>query len=126
MNVPAKPPGADEEKSPWHREIPTHKEVFVGELAQNGDWIVANISTNSFWPVASQKVRWRGVDIWILPIMKGFYPAVAMLVPPGWQARQKRAWHRSAVTSGCALLVLALQHSRRSQIAHHSSAPANR
>jgi hypothetical protein len=83
MNVPAKPPGADEEKSPWHREIPTHKEVFVGELAQNGDWIVANISTNSFWPVASQKVRWRGVDIWILPIMKGFYPAVAMLVPPG-------------------------------------------
>jgi hypothetical protein len=82
MNVPPKPPEADEEKSPFHREIPTHEEVFVGELAQNGDWIVANVTTNSYWPVASQKVRWRGVDIWILPIMKGFYPAVAMMVPP--------------------------------------------
>jgi hypothetical protein len=28
-------------------------------------------------------VRWRSVDIWIIPIMKGFYPAVAMKVPPG-------------------------------------------
>lgn len=82
MNVPPKPPEADEEKSPFHREIPTYEEVFVGELAQNGDWIVANVTTNSYWPVASQKVRWRGVDIWILPIMKGFYPAVAMMVPP--------------------------------------------
>jgi hypothetical protein len=27
------------------------------------------------------KVRWRGVEIWIMPIMKGFYPAVAMKVP---------------------------------------------
>src|SRR6202040_3986628 len=42
-----------------------------------------NISTNSFWPITSQKVRWRGVDIWIMAIMKGFYPAVAMKVPPG-------------------------------------------
>src|ERR1700732_4254244 len=42
-----------------------------------------NISTNSFWPVTSQKVRWRGIDIWIMPIMKGYYPAVAVMVPPG-------------------------------------------
>src|ERR1700680_3942630 len=42
-----------------------------------------NISSNSFWPITSQKVRWRGIDIWIMPIMKGFYPAVAMMVPPG-------------------------------------------
>ena len=84
MNISANSPEAEEEKSsPWHLEIPTHKEVFVGELAERGDWIVANIQTDSYWPVTSQKVRWRGVDIWIVPIMKGFYPAVAMVVPPG-------------------------------------------
>jgi hypothetical protein len=83
VNVSAKPPEADEGKPPWHREIPTHKEVFVGELAERGNWIVANIQTDSYWPVTSHKVRWRGVDIWIVPIMKGFYPAVAMMVPPG-------------------------------------------
>ena len=84
MNISANSPEAEEEKSsPWHLEIPTHKEVFVGELAERGDWIVANIQTDSYWPVTSQKVRWRGVDIWIVPLMKGFYPAVAMMVPPG-------------------------------------------
>jgi hypothetical protein len=61
-----------------------------GELAESGDWVVANISTNSFWPIASQKVRWRGVDIWIMPIMKGFYPAVAVKVPPGTPAVSAR------------------------------------
>jgi hypothetical protein len=66
--------------SPWQLHIPDHKEVLVGELAHNGEWIVANISTNSFWSVTSQKVRWRGVDIWIMPI---YYPAVAMMVPRG-------------------------------------------
>jgi hypothetical protein len=64
-------------------KIPDRESVMVGELAQNGEWIVANISTNSYWPIASQKVRWRGVDIWIMPITKGFYPAVALMVPPG-------------------------------------------
>jgi Methylamine utilization protein MauJ len=83
VNVPPKPPEADEGKLPWHLEIPSHKEVFVGELAERGDWIVANIQTDCYWPVTSQKVRWRGVDIWIVPITKGFYPAVAMMVPRG-------------------------------------------
>ena len=61
----------------------TIKTLSKAELAQHGEWIVANISTDSFWPITSQKVRWRGVDIWILPTMKGFYPAVAMMVPKG-------------------------------------------
>ena len=58
-------------------------DVFKGELAEHGDWIVANICTSSFWPITSQKVRWRGVDVWVIPITKGFYPAVAINVPPG-------------------------------------------
>jgi hypothetical protein len=83
MNIAAKLPKAEHEVAAFRREIPDHKDVIKGELAESGEWIVANISTNSFWPVTSQKVRWRGVDIWIMPIMKGFYPALAMKVPPG-------------------------------------------
>jgi hypothetical protein len=84
MNIAAKPPEPEDDLPPaLGRGIPDHKDIIKGELAESGDWVVANISTNSFWPIASQKVRWRGVDIWIMPIMKGFYPAVAMKVPPG-------------------------------------------
>jgi hypothetical protein len=83
VNIPAKSPEADEEKSPWHREIPTYKEVFIGELAERGDWIVANIQTGSFWPVNAQKVMHRGHVFWIIPVMREYYPAVAMKVPPG-------------------------------------------
>jgi hypothetical protein len=59
------------------------KNIIKGELAQNGQWLVANISTDSFWPINSQKVRWRGVDIWIMSVTKSTYPALAMMVPPG-------------------------------------------
>jgi hypothetical protein len=84
MNIAAKRPDLEDDPPPaLSRGIPDHKDIIKGDLAENGDWVVANISTNSFWPIASQKVRWRGVDIWIMPIMKGFYPAVAMKVPPG-------------------------------------------
>jgi hypothetical protein len=83
MNIAAKLTKAEHEAAAFRREIPDHKDVIKRELAESGEWIVANISTNSFWPVTSQKMRWRGVDIWIMPIMKGFYPAVAMKVPPG-------------------------------------------
>jgi hypothetical protein len=80
MNIAATVP----EAKAWHREILDDlKGVIVGELAQHGEWIVANILTNSYWPIAAQKVRWRGVDIWIMPITKSTYPAVAMMVPPG-------------------------------------------
>src|SRR5437763_377047 len=83
MNVAAKLPQPEDGIAGFRREIPDRRGVIVGELAESGEWIVASISTNSFWPITSQKVRWRGVDIWIMPIMKGFYPAVAMKVPPG-------------------------------------------
>jgi hypothetical protein len=66
-----------------HSPLPDWTDVFQGELAQRGDWVVANVSTSSFWPMSAQKVRWRGVDVWILPLMKNFYPAIAMRVLPG-------------------------------------------
>ncbi len=70
-------------KKPWGLTIPDHKDIIVGELAERGEWIVANIHTASFWPVNAQKVMYRGAAFWIIPLMKGFYPAVAMRVPHG-------------------------------------------
>jgi hypothetical protein len=84
MNIAANVPDAKESASPFGREILDDlRTVIVGELAQHGEWIVANVLTNSYWPTAAQKVRWRGVDIWIMPITKSSYPAVAMMVPAG-------------------------------------------
>ena len=84
MNIAATVPDAKEGASPFRREVrEDFNSVIVGELAQHGEWVVANVLTNSFWPIAAQKVRWQGVDIWIMPITRSSYPAVAMMVPPG-------------------------------------------
>lgn len=64
-------------------KIPEAKDVLAGELAERGQWIVANVETASSWPVKAQKVTYRGRTIWIMPIMKDRYPAVAMKQPPG-------------------------------------------
>jgi hypothetical protein len=64
-------------------EIPDIKAILVGELAKRGNWVVANIQTNSYWPVTAQKVMYRGEEVWILPLMNGFFPSVAMMVSHG-------------------------------------------
>jgi hypothetical protein len=63
--------------------IPEAKEVIVGELAERGEWVVANVQTASPWPVKSQKVIYRGQAIWIMPIAHDVYPAVAIKRPNG-------------------------------------------
>ena len=67
-------------KMPEIREI---KDVIIGELAESGDWVVANIETKSCWPVNTQKASYLGETIWILPIMRNHFPAVAMKVAHG-------------------------------------------
>jgi hypothetical protein len=62
----------------WQLEIPEVKDVIVGELSERGDWVVANVETNAPWPVKAQKVPFRNKLIWIIPLMKGYYPAVAI------------------------------------------------
>jgi hypothetical protein len=83
VNIASQAPAQGDGIAAFRHEIPDLKSVYTGELAQRGDWIIANILTNSTWPINSQKVRWRGVDIWIMPITKGHYPALAMMVPTG-------------------------------------------
>jgi hypothetical protein len=58
MNVATNPVEPEDDIPPKFR-IPDPKDVFKGELVQHGEWIVANISTDSFWPITSQKVRWH-------------------------------------------------------------------
>ena len=83
MSTASKTPAREDAGAAFRLEIPDLKSVYTGELAQHGEWIVANILSNSTWPITSQKVRWRGVDIWIMPITKGHFPALAMMVPTG-------------------------------------------
>ena len=64
MNIASRAGEAKEAAWPFRHKIPDLKSVLVSELAQHGDWIVANISNSGVWPAVSQKVRWRGVDIW--------------------------------------------------------------
>jgi hypothetical protein len=64
-------------------KIPSVNDVVVGELAERGEWIVANVRTHTTWPVNSQKVSYRGETLWIMPIMKDRFPAVAMKIPAG-------------------------------------------
>jgi hypothetical protein len=47
--------GSEAEEPLWRLEIPHHKQVFVGALAEPGEWIIANIETGSSWPVNAQR-----------------------------------------------------------------------
>lgn len=74
--------GQEREGGFFALKIPEVKDVIVGELAERGEWVVANIDTTDVWPVKSQKMLFRGATIWILPVMDGRFPALAMRVEP--------------------------------------------
>jgi len=59
-------------------EVPSIRNVLVDELQQRGGWIVANVDTGTTWPVTAQKYRFRGEDIWIIPITQECYGGVAI------------------------------------------------
>lgn len=60
-----------------HLKVPEAKDVFVGELAKRGRWWVASVNTSDSWPVTSQRVAYRGAEVWVLPLMEDFFPSVA-------------------------------------------------
>ena len=62
-------------------DIPELKEVLAGELAAVGQWLVASVDARMSWPVISQKVVYRGQELWVLPVMKEHYPGVAFNRP---------------------------------------------
>src|SRR5277367_5756426 len=62
-------------------DIPELKEVLTGELAAVGQWLVASVDARMSWPVISQKVVYRGQELWVLPVTKEHYPGVAFNRP---------------------------------------------
>lgn len=58
-------------------EIPKLKDIFSGDIAKNGNWVVANLDTSLSWPVEAQKVEYLGDVFWLIPITHESFPAVA-------------------------------------------------
>jgi hypothetical protein len=63
--------------------IPNLKDIFVGDLAQVGDWVVADVEGQVFWPVQTQRISYRGEELWIIPLTQECHGAVAMRQRPG-------------------------------------------
>ena len=80
---------ADDEKlqSPPKRkwgQLPSQRDVHVGELTERGRWVVANLSGSLPWPTQVQKAHYRSFDIFYLPpTEEGNLPALAVKVPAG-------------------------------------------
>jgi hypothetical protein len=66
-------------------EIPELKDVITGELAVIGKWVVASVNARMSWPVRAQKVRYRGVELWVLPVTKDHFPGIALNCPGSMQ-----------------------------------------
>lgn len=56
---------------------------IVGDLAEQGEWIVANVTTRRHWPINTQRCRFQGESVWVLPVTVDYYPALAVLRRPG-------------------------------------------
>lgn len=61
--------------------IPDVNDVIQGELAVRGEWVTANVATSMTWPVKAQKVRYGDLDFWVMPVMKNYYPTIAVNKP---------------------------------------------
>ncbi|CAN7342226.1 methylamine utilization protein MauJ [Bosea sp. LjRoot237] len=61
----------------------TPSEVFSGELAEPGEWVVASVEAPHSWSYVRQQVEYRGHTVWILPYMLNHCPGVAMRRLPG-------------------------------------------
>ncbi|MGH6696298.1 methylamine utilization protein MauJ [Sphingopyxis sp.] len=59
-------------------QIPLLAEALVGEIAEAGDWIIANLETSISWPVAYQRQEYAGRTYFIIPLTKDHCPAVAI------------------------------------------------
>lgn len=59
-------------------EIPQLTDALVEEIAETGDWIIANLETSISWPVAYQRQEYAGRTYFIIPLTKNHCPAVAI------------------------------------------------
>ncbi len=52
--------------------------ALTGELAETGDWVIANLETAISWPVSYQAYAYAGRRYFVIPLTKGRAPAVAV------------------------------------------------
>lgn len=70
-------------------EFPKLNDIFVGETAVNGNWVVANVESAVGWPLKVTKLIFRNRALYILPQTKdperglSTYPAVAVALAEG-------------------------------------------
>jgi hypothetical protein len=57
-------------------------DIIVGDLAEPGNWLVANVETSIPWPTSISKVNFRGHVIFLAPKTSTTYPFVAVKLPP--------------------------------------------
>lgn len=57
-------------------------DILVGDLAELGNWLVANVETSIPWPTSTAKVSFRGHAIFLAPKTSTTYPFVAIKLPP--------------------------------------------
>lgn len=53
-------------------------DVIAGELAQNGNWVVACVDPQFAWPTTTQKLTYRNVTVFVLPQFEDYYPSIAV------------------------------------------------
>jgi hypothetical protein len=63
---------------PFRLEVLSYKDVYVGELIENGQWVVGCVDGQIAWPVKSQSVEFKAQKLHIIPVTKEMYPAVAL------------------------------------------------
>jgi hypothetical protein len=81
-------------------QIPTLKELFVGELAEVGNWVIANVRSAVAWPLRVQALDFRGHRIFLVPrststvVADGstvtHYPFAAVKMPAGAEFKEGR------------------------------------
>src|SRR5437879_11195652 len=48
-------------------KLPTPAELFVGDLAGVGNWVIANVRSSVAWPLRVQVVDFRGRRVFLVP-----------------------------------------------------------
>lgn len=64
-------------------KTPTVAELFVGDLAAIGNWVVANVRSSVAWPLQVEVVDFRGHRILSLRAQP----------PRWWQTSRRLRWH---------------------------------
>ena len=77
----------------FERKFVTVPELYVGDLARNGNWVVGCVKSTIGWPLTLQTVTFRGRTLYLLPVAThpdfkiDNHPAVATRLEPGEQFR---------------------------------------